>query len=336
MSNILSSEDFGLKLYNRFPPKYREDDIKENFALMRYLQVLSDGGFKYSINEINGLLNLLDPDKVDSKVLPILFKQYGLEIFNGIPEQYLRYLLPKLGEAWSKKGSLGVIEFITTSLSGIKTSTEINYDSDGNPSVGVRLEMDYNIGDYFPEVEHFNRILKNFVPFYCDVVLLYSYLFYESKVLKIVEDCTTHIQNKTDDKGLFRLYIQKTPENSFLGYSLFGYSVFGNVGDKDIYDADIIKDSIIQTVEEGTKILSDCDEEEKQLITTKVVDDSSKLKSTCISNDIIKGQHEDTCSFVGNYLELPSRAVFGDSLFGEAVLGVSTEVDYFEDIIHYI
>ena len=42
MSNILNSEDFGLKIYNRFPPKYREDDVGQNFALKRYLQALSE------------------------------------------------------------------------------------------------------------------------------------------------------------------------------------------------------------------------------------------------------------------------------------------------------
>ena len=45
MSNILNSEDFGLKIYNRFPPKYREDDVGQKLALKRYLQALSDGGF---------------------------------------------------------------------------------------------------------------------------------------------------------------------------------------------------------------------------------------------------------------------------------------------------
>ena len=122
MSNILDSEDFGLKLYNRFPPKYREDDISQNYALKRYLQSLADGGFKYAIDEINGIIDLIDPNKVNTEIFPILFSQYGLEIFKGIPENYLRYLLPKLGEAWSKKGSLSVIEFISSSIT-LKEST---------------------------------------------------------------------------------------------------------------------------------------------------------------------------------------------------------------------
>ena len=153
MSNILNSEDFGIKIYNRFPPKYREDDVGQNYALKRYLESLSDGGFKYSIDEINGITTLIDPDRVDSKVLPVLFQQYGLEIFNGIPEEYLRYLLPKLGEAWSKKGSLSVVEFITSSLSGVKVSTDIVY-KDNNPIINVKLEMDYNLQiNEFPDDE---------------------------------------------------------------------------------------------------------------------------------------------------------------------------------------
>lgn len=182
MSNIFNSDDFGLKIYNRFPPKYREDDVGQRYALKRYLQALSDGGFKHSIDEINGLTTLIDPENADAKVLPVLFQQYGLNVFNGIPENYLRYLLPKLGEAWSKKGSLDVVEFITASLSGIKTSSQVIYDENEDPIIGVKLEMDYNIGDYFPDAEQFTRLLENFVPFYCDVSLIYSYLFYESQV----------------------------------------------------------------------------------------------------------------------------------------------------------
>lgn len=188
MSNTLSSENFGLKLYNKFPPKYREDDADVDFALSRYLEALSDGGFKYAIEEINGITHIVDPSKAGSKILPILFKQYGLEIFNGIPENYLRYLLPKLGEAWTKKGSLSVVEFITSSLTGIKTSSFVEYDEQENPTVGVRLEMDYNIGDYFPEAGQFSRLLKNFVPFYCNLNLIYSYLFYESSKVFGKED----------------------------------------------------------------------------------------------------------------------------------------------------
>lgn len=180
MSNILNSEDFGTKIYNRFPSKYREDDVGQQLALKRYIESLSDGGFSPVIQDMNGLLDIKDTSRTPYDALLNLYKQYGLEVFNGIPEPYLRYLLPRLSEAWSKKGSLSVIEFVTSSLSGIKTSTNVTYDSKGNPFLEVRLEMDYNMGDYFPDSKQFNRILRNFIPFYCDFVLLYTYMFYES------------------------------------------------------------------------------------------------------------------------------------------------------------
>lgn len=179
----LESKDFGLKLYNKFPSKYREDDALQNFTLKRYFESLADGGFKYAIDEINGILNLIDPETVDSKILPILFKQYGLEVFNGIPEDYLRYLLPQLGEMWSNKGSISVVEYITSSISGIKTTTGVNYDDDENPIIDVKLEMDYNIGGYVPEASQLKRLLEKFIPFYSDTNIIYSYFFHESSVL---------------------------------------------------------------------------------------------------------------------------------------------------------
>ena len=43
----------------------------------------------------------------------ILFKSYGLEIFNGIPELYLRKLLPSVSTLYSRKGSISSVEFNT-------------------------------------------------------------------------------------------------------------------------------------------------------------------------------------------------------------------------------
>ena len=201
MSNmLLDKNDFGLKLYNRFPPKYRQDDAMVNHSLKRYLQSLGDGGFRYAIEDVNGLLDLQNPETAPSKVLPLLFEQYGLELFNGIPETYLRYLLPKLSEAWKKKGNISVIEFIVSSLGGVKTETELTYDEGGFPFINVRLEMDYNLGSYFPDPEQFNRILEEFIPFYCDYLLIYSYLFHD--VQKIVGKealCFDEIRYTTDE-----------------------------------------------------------------------------------------------------------------------------------------
>ena len=250
MSNILNSEDFGLKIYNRFPPKYREDDASHDYALMRYLQALADGGFKYSIDEINGIHSLVDPQNADAKVLSILFKQYGLELFNGIPEQYLRYILPRLGEAWSKKGSLSVVEFITSSLTGVKTSTEVEYDDFDNPTINVRLEMDYTLDGYLPESSQFTRLLKYFIPFYCDLVLMYSYLFNESQVLNCKDSESTDviihsapIQYVEGELSLTQSSEEELRRSALVGEAVFGISVFGS---KPKY-RDTINDCVVYT-----------------------------------------------------------------------------------------
>ena len=249
MSNILNSEDFGLKIYNRFPPKYREDDVDQNYALRRFIQASSEGGFKHAIEDVNGITYLIDPDRVNSNVLPILFKQYGLEIFNGIPEEYLRYLLPKLGEAWSKKGSLSVIEFITSSLSGIKTSTEVDYDEQDNPLVKVKFEMDYNIGDYFPNTKQFEKLLVNFLPFYCDLIILYTYMFVEYGVLNLTDKDSIKVSYQIDEEiSIGRSDSDSSKKIAVMGQAVMGQAVFGYYEDNTDIVKDLIKHSYTEVV----------------------------------------------------------------------------------------
>ena len=180
MSDRLDPKDFGLKLYNRFPPSYRADDVGQKYALKRYIETAAEGGFKYVIEEQNGILDLVNPQTSPLEAVYALYEQYGLELFHGIPEEFLRSFLPNIGLAWSKKGSLDVVEFIVSSLSGIKTSTEVTYDEHDNPLITVRLEMDFSVSDYFPNAKQFERILSKFIPFYCDALLVYSYVYYEN------------------------------------------------------------------------------------------------------------------------------------------------------------
>lgn len=228
MSNIFNSDDFGLKIYNRFPPKYREDDVGQNFALKRFIEAMSEGGFKHSIDEINGIINLIDPDKVDSEVFPLLFKQYGFDIFNGLPVEYLRYLLPRLGETWSKKGSLSVIDLITSSISGIKSSSDVDYDEHENPTINVRFEMDYSTGMYFPETGQFARLLEKFIPFYCDINVLYSYMFYDSSVLVGKDNSSMNIQRSEGHEEVSFKLIQPLEGEDSIKNALFGEALFGN------------------------------------------------------------------------------------------------------------
>lgn len=198
MSKTLDSKNFGDKLYNSLPEMYRVDDENENFALKRYLQSLAEGGFEKVIEETNGLMTLVDPDKVDKDILPVLFKSYGFEVFNGIPELYLRKLLPMVSKLFALKGSITSVEYLTSLVSGVKSTVEVSDNFNEDHSIDVKLDLDYNLTpSELPDREQLLRIIGEFVPFYCSVVIVYSYFF-------------------NDD---FRAYVQDTYSKDYVTFS---------------------------------------------------------------------------------------------------------------------
>lgn len=300
MSKLLSSEDFGKKLYNTLPPSYRTDDALENFSLKRYLNSLSDGGYSKVIDEINGILTLVDPDKIDAKLLPILFENYGMEIFNSIPELYLRKLLPMVSELYSLKGTVTAVEYLTSIISGVKSTIEVESEFEQNHSIDVRLEMDYEAegsNDGLPDREQLLRIIKEFVPFFCDVVIFYVYMFYELGQLSSedVEE-VMNIEQSLEDSA--RLY------SNMNGY-------FPLLNDQDItlnntlitnyeylisYEPDqLVKDILKVFFNESASLTSDCD----------VVYDSSReiryesevIYGDEIEKDTLLEVKEETCEF---------------------------------------
>lgn len=186
MNDILNSKDFGLKVYNRFPRCYQEEDIYQNYTLKRYLGALSDGGYKPVIEDINRLNNLINSDKIDLKYLDILYAQYGfnMSLIRDMPESFLRKFLLQLGIAYQKKGSIDIIEFVSSTISGIKTKVEMGSED----HVNIKLEMDYTIGDSFPEATQLLKLIREFTPFYLTLALLYQYVYTEVADLKGVDE----------------------------------------------------------------------------------------------------------------------------------------------------
>ena len=189
MSKTLDPKNFGDKLYNSLPEIYRSSDKEVNFSLKRYLDSLADGGFEKVIEEINGILTLVDSDKIDEEFLPILFKNYGFDVFNGIPTLYLRKLLPLVSDLYNLKGTTTAVEYLTSLVSGVKSYIELDEEFSNNHIINVNLEMDY--GGRFndmPDQDQLLRIIKEFVPFYCDVLVRYLYIFEEFIKLKVNEE----------------------------------------------------------------------------------------------------------------------------------------------------
>lgn len=201
MSTTLNGTKFGERLYDTLPRLYHSEDEMVDFALKRYLQALSDGGYAYVIDELNGILDLNDPTKTPAEVLPVLFEQYGLPIFNGIPEAYLRKLLPILRDLYARKGATTVIEYLTSIISDVKSEVIISPDFKENYHIDIRLEMDYDQQGArdLPDREQLLRIIKEFLPFFIEVTFIFSYLFYELAKIQAKEfshDYITEIRSE--------------------------------------------------------------------------------------------------------------------------------------------
>lgn len=201
MSTTLNGTKFGERLYDTLPHLYHSEDEMVDFALKRYLQALADGGYSYVIDELNGILDLNDPTKTPAEVLPVLFEQYGLPIFNGIPEAYLRKLLPILRDLYARKGATTVIEYLTSIISDVKSEVIISPDFKENYHIDIRLEMDYDQQGArdLPDREQLLRIIKEFLPFFIEVTFIFSYLFYELAKIQAKEfshDYITEIRSE--------------------------------------------------------------------------------------------------------------------------------------------
>lgn len=199
MSNVLNPDTFGEKLYNRLPALYRTEDSNNNLALKRYLESLSEGGFAKLINEMNGLLNIVDPEKTPHKVLKYLFGQYGVTMFQGVDEKLLRKLLQIISDILARKGSKSTIYYIASILTGCECV--INYTiEDGIYLLKISFEVEDEsqlLSD--TDKSFLESILKDYVPFYWDIIFD-SYIGYNNEIGSIRID-TEYFTSIYDVKG---------------------------------------------------------------------------------------------------------------------------------------
>lgn len=313
MSNLLDGKTFGDRLYNSLPKMYHTEDSSVNYALKRYLQAMVEGGFSYVINESNGILDLNDPARTPSEVLPIIFEQYGLSIFNGIPETYLRKLLPILKDLYDRKGATTVIEYLTSIISDVEAEVIVSPNFKEDFHIDLRLEMDYDQEDV-PDKDQLIRIIKEFLPFFIEVTIILVYLFYEYANIKVKEDFHDFIKENRAEESSFYSVGFPYEDSSLFGYCLFGSGVFDKEGFK--WYTDYYFDKVKYLTDEKAGISSD-----DSFIETlfKLFSEEKTSISKDADKDIIITLIDTDPENIGFYkTALPT---YGTSLFGEAVFG---------------
>lgn len=140
--NINLATQFGEYLYNRLPKVYRDYDVeierlnvetqkKETFkTLQEYLYSFALGGFQPLLEDLEAIINLVDPFKCPSEFLPYLLRHFGLDYIDDIPEKFQRRLVQNVVTLYKKKGTVPAVAFLAKELSGF--DVKIEEKSDGS------------------------------------------------------------------------------------------------------------------------------------------------------------------------------------------------------------
>lgn len=145
-----------LLYYKKLPQIYRDEDRKIGYPLKRYLESLIDGGFRGSIEDIEGILLLIDPESIPEKFFPYLLRSFGMQYYPDIDISYQRKFLLNIGELIKRRGTYSCIQFLIKVLTELEAELSFEKDKLHIVLLADSLEQVDNI-------ETSMRVIENFI-----------------------------------------------------------------------------------------------------------------------------------------------------------------------------
>lgn len=174
----ITSKDLLTLLYDRkLPQVYRDEDKSLGLPLKRYLESLIDGGYRGTIEDIESMAYLVDPEKIPDKFLPYLCESFGLTYFPDIDTSYQRKFLMNIGEVIKRRGTFSSIHYMIRVLTGLESelSVEITEDDQGRSRYALNVVLLANSVAQLSEIELSMKVVADYiqanVPYYITVVL---------------------------------------------------------------------------------------------------------------------------------------------------------------------
>lgn len=170
---MIHKKDFIDYLYNKLPSVYREEDLKLDKPLYRYLSSLSAGGFEKVLEDSNNFLTLVDPEKCPEHLFPYLYGSFGFEYFQDIPISYHRKFLKNLGALLKRRGTYAEVRYLVSTLTGfeVELSYEREYNDKGE-SIARHLNVLFIVDtvEQAQSIEVTTKVIEQFIqsqiPFY--------------------------------------------------------------------------------------------------------------------------------------------------------------------------
>lgn len=165
----LTSQSLLDLLYNKkLPQIYRDEDKKIGYPLKRYLESLIDGGFCGSIEDIKGMMLLIDPETIPEKFFPYLYESFGLEYFPDIDVSYQRKILMNIGELVRRRGTYSSVQFLIKVLTGLEA--ELSY-KDGNLNIVLLSKTMEQVDNIDTSMFIIGNFIKTQIPFFVNPVI---------------------------------------------------------------------------------------------------------------------------------------------------------------------
>lgn len=162
--SITTDRMLNLLYEKKLPQIYRDEDSKIGFPLKRYLESLIEGGYCDSIEDIEGILSLIDPMTVPDAFFPYLCKSFGLTYFPDIDISYQRKFLANIGEINNRRGTFSCVQFLIRVLTGL--SCELSYyegEYGGQDGNYLFIELKARTMDELNKIETSMEVISNFI-----------------------------------------------------------------------------------------------------------------------------------------------------------------------------
>lgn len=165
----IKSDELLQFLYNRkLPQIYRDEDSKIGYPLKRYLESLIEGGFKGAVEDIEGLLLLIDPKEIPEKLFPFLCQSFGLEYFPDIDVTYQRKFLLNFGELVRRRGTFSSVHYMIRALTGLESELTL---SGNNLNIALLAKNIEQMNNIEVSMDIIRNYIRTQIPYYITPVI---------------------------------------------------------------------------------------------------------------------------------------------------------------------
>ena len=166
--SITSKNLLNLLYYKKLPKIYQDADARVDYQLKRYLESLIDGGFCGSIEDIERVLLLVDPETIPEEFLPYLYASFGLEYFPDISATYQRKLLLNLGELMRRRGTFSCVRFLIKVLTGLES--ELSFEN-GELIIVLLAKTIEQINSVETSMYVIENLIRSYIPYFVNIVI---------------------------------------------------------------------------------------------------------------------------------------------------------------------